>query len=342
MELHYPLGLQSSLAATLFGDSPNSRIFYVRLGNLPLNKHCGVLNSRKGRSFHSLNVGEQGLRSERMLATILRANKEINEAVIGDAKNSKEEAHENDSSSDDDESDGSLLDEEERREMRRIIREVISRDAEIENDEDEDPDERRKKVERLLADYPLVVNEEDPDWPEDADGWGFNFDQFFNKITIKNVKKDDEDYDSEKEVEWQDDDYIRPIRDITTKEWEVTVFKDISPLIILLHNRYKRPQENEKARNELEKAVRIFWDSRLPSPRCVAIDAVVEVELANALKVSKFPQIIFTKAGKILHRNREIFRADDLSKMMAFFYYGAAKPPCLEEDGQGENIPPPP
>ncbi|KAE8664384.1 hypothetical protein F3Y22_tig00112800pilonHSYRG00098 [Hibiscus syriacus] len=33
----------------------------------------------------------------------------------------------------------------------------------------------------------------DPDWPEDADGWGFNLGQFFDKITIKNNKKENDD-----------------------------------------------------------------------------------------------------------------------------------------------------
>lgn len=109
-------------------------------------------------------------------------------------------------------------------------------------EEEVDPVERNKKMQKLLADYPLVVEEDDPDWPEDADGRGFGLDQFFNKITIKNVKKeeDDEQYDSENEIVWQDDDYIRPIKDITGAEWEEAVFKDISPLIVLVHNRYKR------------------------------------------------------------------------------------------------------
>ena len=39
---------------------------------------------------------------------------------------------------------------------------------------------------------------------------------------------------------WQDDNYIRPIKDIETAEREEAVFKDISPLIVLVHNRYKR------------------------------------------------------------------------------------------------------
>lgn len=98
-----------------------------------------------------------------------------------------------------------------------------------------------------------------------------------------------------------------------------------------------RPKENEKVRDQLEKAVHIIWNCRLPSPRvrnikalfqiffasplymrkstcseisncytkqCVAIDAVKEVELVSALKVSMFPEIIFTKAGKILYREK--------------------------------------
>ncbi|RVW20617.1 Thioredoxin-like fold domain-containing protein MRL7L, chloroplastic [Vitis vinifera] len=104
------------------------------------------------------------------------------------------------------------------------------------------PSSQRRMMQKLLADYPLVVEEDDPNWPEDADGRGFNLDQFFDKITIKNVKKDkgdDDNYDSEDEIVWQDDNYIRPIKDIKTAEWEETVLKDISPLIVLVHNRYK-------------------------------------------------------------------------------------------------------
>lgn len=131
-----------------------------------------------------------------------------------------------------------LMDAEERREWRRKIREVIDRNPNV---EEVDAAEKRKKMQKLLADYPLVVEEDDPNWPEDADGWGFSLGQFFDKITIKNNKKDNDDnHDSDDEIVWQDDNYIRPIKDITTLEWEEAVFKDISPLIILVHNRYKR------------------------------------------------------------------------------------------------------
>lgn len=151
-----------------------------------------------------------------------------------------------DSDEDDDSSakqqDFELMDVEERQEWRKKIREVIDMNHNV--DEEIDNMERRRKMEKLLADYPLVVEEEDPDWPEDADGWGFNLGQFFDKITIKNKKKDDKDdddkADTDNEIVWQDDNYIRPIKDITIAEWEEAVFKDISPLIIFVHNRYKR------------------------------------------------------------------------------------------------------
>ncbi|GAU12186.1 hypothetical protein TSUD_01530 [Trifolium subterraneum] len=108
-----------------------------------------------------------------------------------------------------------------------------------------DTDEKKKKMQKLINDYGLVVEEEDPNWPEDADGWGFSFGQFFDKITVQNKKKEDkddvedDDVDDDKPIVWQDDNYIRPIKDLKSKEWEETVFKDISPLIILVHNRYK-------------------------------------------------------------------------------------------------------
>ncbi|KAJ8755178.1 hypothetical protein K2173_018976 [Erythroxylum novogranatense] len=275
-----------------------------------------------------------------------RASKTVQNQKSDDGKRRQ---YEDSSDSDDDgdnysakkdnKNDPNYIDLEERREWRRAIRDVLKKHPDPE--EELDPEEKKIKMQKLLEDYALVVEEDDPDWPEDADGWGFNLGQFFDKITIKNNKKDDdENYDSENEMVWQDDNYIRPIKDIKTADWEETVFKDISPLIILVHNRYRRPKENEKIRDELEKAVHIIWNCRLPSPRCVAVDAVMETDLVSALKVSVFPEIIFTKAGKILYRDKAIRTADEFSKIMAYFYYGAFKPPCLNdiEDGQEEEL----
>ncbi|KAF8402437.1 hypothetical protein HHK36_013393 [Tetracentron sinense] len=293
------------------------------------------INSTKFMKFQSMNMSYGFWINSKKCSrnTGLRASEIVEEVEFDGTKKEGEK-----NTSNEDEEDGpTLMDEEERQEWRRKIREVIDMDPHVKDEED--PIERRKMMQKLMDEYPLVVDEEDPDWPEDADGRGFNLDQFFNKITIKNVRKDDdENYDSDKELVWQDDDYIRPVKDITTTEWEETVFKDISPLIVLVHNRYRRPRENEKVRDELEKAVQIFWVSRLPSPRCVAIDAVVELDLVSALKVSVFPEIIFTKAGKILYRERAVRTADELSKIMAFFYYGASKPPCLNTEGDSQEV----
>ncbi|KAK1432628.1 hypothetical protein QVD17_09526 [Tagetes erecta] len=241
-------------------------------------------------------------------------------------KKGVKESSKSDQSEDDDEDDDFEMDEDERKEFRKKIRQMIEMNPEVK--EEADPEEKRKMMQKLLADYPLVVDEDDPDWPEDADGWGFNFSQFFDKMTVKNVKKDvdDDDYDSDKEVNWQD---IRAIKDITSAEWEETVFSDLSPLVVLVHNRYRRPKENEMVYEQLEKAIHLIWDCRIPSPRCVAIDAVVECDLVSTLGVSVFPELIFTKTGKILHREKEVRTADELSKIMAFLYYGGAKPACL-------------
>lgn len=38
--------------------------------------------------------------------------------------------------------------------------------------------------------------------------------------------------------------------------------------------------------------------------QCVAVDANTEFDLVAALKVSGFPEILFTKAGKILYREK--------------------------------------
>ncbi|KAL9316995.1 hypothetical protein ACSQ67_013512 [Phaseolus vulgaris] len=267
----------------------------------------------------------------------------------GKWKRGKEASSDSDDDDDDDDkyaptgsanNDPYLMSPEERLEWRRAIRQVLVKKPDVE--EEIDPEEKKKKMQKLMEDYPLVVEEDDPNWPEDADGRGFSMGQFFDKITIKNEKKDDDNDDDvdHPEIVWQDDNYIRPIKDIKTAEWEETVFKDISPLIVLVHNRYRRPKENEKIRDELEKAVHIIWNCRLPSPRCVAIDAVVETELVDALQVSVFPEILFTKAGKILFRDKDIRTAEEWSKVMAYFYYGAAKPPCLNNmTFSQENIP---
>ncbi|RCV17697.1 hypothetical protein SETIT_3G240300v2 [Setaria italica] len=258
----------------------------------------------------------------------------------------RDDAGDTDSESSDDEGgeDGEVpMTDEERRTLRRKIREMMDRVPETA--ELTDPEERKAKMRELLTKYELVVEEEDPDWPEDAeDGMGFSLGQFFDKITIKAEKKDDADEEDDtgnqgdKEIVWEDDNYIKPIRDVKTQDWDASVFTDFGPMVVLVHNRYKRPQENEMARAELTKAIELFWEHNLPSPRCVAVDACAEADLVDALKVSGFPEILFTNAGRIIHREKVVRSAEAWSRMMAFFYYKAARPPFLcEADGKGQE-----
>lgn len=184
-----------------------------------------------------------------------------------------------------------------------------------------------------VFDYPLYVDEEDPNWPEEEeDGWGLQLSQFFDKVKVKNEKDDDDvDYLTEDELDWDDDTETHlPVKDITAKEWEDAVFGDISPLVVLVFDRYHRPFDNMKVRKELDKAIQIFWDSDKPSPRAIRLDAAKETDLVSALKVKDSPIILFIKSGKILLRLTEILTADDLAKIMAYFYYGSNQPECLK------------
>lgn len=160
---------------------------------------------------------------------------------------------------------------------------------------------------------------------------------------------------------------------------------------------FSRPKENEKVRDELEKAVHIIWNCRLPSPRVSNLvfimrvsshlytnhsywlfisDSVLLLMLLSRLIWSLLfkclsslrwflPKLgrscivkkvifswclvfLFIVGSALLLSNSQISfgcflgirTADELSKIMAYFYYGAAKPPCLkiEVDSQ-EEIP---
>jgi hypothetical protein len=81
---------------------------------------------------------------------------------------------------------------------------------------------------------PVVVEEEDPSWPLDADiGWGIRASEYFDKHSIKNVTVDGVEIDWEREVEegW--------VKEINCLEWESFAFHP-SPLIVLVFERYNR------------------------------------------------------------------------------------------------------
>lgn len=79
-----------------------------------------------------------------------------------------------------------------------------------------------------------VVEEDDPDWPVDAEvGWGIRASEYFEKHAIRNVVVDGVEIDWEGELDegW--------VQEINCLEWESFAFHP-SPLIVLVFERYNR------------------------------------------------------------------------------------------------------
>ncbi|KAJ9169647.1 hypothetical protein P3X46_017813 [Hevea brasiliensis] len=187
-------------------------------------------------------------------------------------------------------------------------------DNEYEDKHDVGRGKRKKKK--------MVVEEEDPNWPLDADvGWGIRASDYFEKHAIKNVVGEDG-----LEIDWEGEIDDNWVKEINCLEWESFAFHP-SPLIVLVFERYNRATDNWKTLKELEKAVKVYWSAkdRLP-PRTVKIDINIEKDLAYALKVKECPQILFLRGNRIIYREREFRTADQLVQMIAHFYYNAKKP----------------
>ncbi|MFS7899080.1 hypothetical protein Hanom_Chr00s043790g01775621 [Helianthus anomalus] len=81
----------------------------------------------------------------------------------------------------------------------------------------------------------MVVEEEDPNWPVDAEvGWGIRASEYFEKHPIKNVVGEDG-----VEIDWEGelDDCLG--KEINCLEWESFAFHP-SPLVVLVFVRYNR------------------------------------------------------------------------------------------------------
>lgn len=172
-----------------------------------------------------------------------------------------------------------------------------------------------------------VLEEEDPSWPLDADvGWGIRASEYFDKHSIKNVTVDGVEIDWEGEVDqgW--------VKEINCLEWESFAFHP-SPLIVMVFERYNRAADNWRFLQELEKATKVYWNTkdRLP-PRTVKIDMNIERDLASALQAKECPQLLFLRGNKMLYREKEIRTADELVQMIAYFYYNAKRPSCVNPE----------
>ncbi|XP_030935070.1 thioredoxin-like fold domain-containing protein MRL7, chloroplastic [Quercus lobata] len=202
----------------------------------------------------------------------------------------------------------------------RADEEIDTDSHEDENDINENEDDgggRGKK---------MVVEEESPDWPLDADvGWGIRASEYFEKHPIKNVVGEDG-----VEIDWEGEIDDNWVKEINCLEWESFAFHP-SPLIVFVFERYNRATDNWKALKELEKALKVYWSAKdkLP-PRSVKIDINIERDLAYALKIRECPAILFLRGNRILYRENEIRTADELVHMIAHFYYNAKRPSWID------------
>ncbi|XP_042006295.1 thioredoxin-like fold domain-containing protein MRL7, chloroplastic [Salvia splendens] len=174
----------------------------------------------------------------------------------------------------------------------------------------------------------MVVEEEDPDWPLDTEvGWGIRASEYFDQHSIKNVVGEDGT-----EIDWEGEIDYGLVKEINCLEWESFAFHP-SPLIVLFFERYKRASDNWKVLKELEKAAEVYWKAkdRLP-PRTVKVDINIEKDLAYALKAEECPQLLFLRGNKILHREKEFRSADELVQIIAYFYYNAKRPSCINDE----------
>ncbi|XP_078434467.1 polyadenylate-binding protein 2-binding protein [Wolffia australiana] len=170
-----------------------------------------------------------------------------------------------------------------------------------------------------------VVEEEDEDWPADAEiGWGVRASEYFERHPIRNVVVDGV------EIEWEREMEEGLVKEINCLEWESFAYHP-SPLVVLVFERYHRAAENWKLLGELEKAAKVYWAAkdRLP-PRTVKVDMNIEKDLAYALKVKECPQLLFLRGNRIIYREKGMRTADELVQMIAHFYYNARRPSWID------------
>lgn len=202
--------------------------------------------------------------------------------------------------------------------MKDKVTDEIDSDKSVDDDDDDEGDIKGKE---------MVVEEENLDWPVDADvGWGIRASEYFEQHPIKNVSGEDG-----VEIDWEGEIDNNWVKEINCLEWETFAFHP-SPLIVLVFERYNRATDNWRVLKELEKATKVYWSAkdRLP-PRTVKIDINIERDLAYALKIKECPQILFLRGNRILYREKKIRTANELVQMIAHFYYKAKKPSFMTD-----------
>jgi hypothetical protein len=96
-------------------------------------------------------------------------------------------------------------------------------------------------------DYPLWMEEDDPNWPEDdpnGEGVGFPVDSFFQPkiVNVPNedgsVDTDSDEDEEDTDVNWEAEQYQWVVREISSGEWDTVAIEDSTPLIFFAFERY--------------------------------------------------------------------------------------------------------
>ncbi|XP_074367021.1 uncharacterized protein LOC141707638 isoform X1 [Apium graveolens] len=102
-------------------------------------------------------------------------------------------------------------------------------------DDSVESDDAYEGNEESVKSKKMVVEEDNPDWPLDADvGWGIRASDYFEKHAIKNVVGEDG-----VEIDWEGEIDDNWVKEINCLEWETFAFHP-SPLIVLVFERYNR------------------------------------------------------------------------------------------------------
>lgn len=103
------------------------------------------------------------------------------------------------------------------------------------NDDSVESDDADEGNEESVKSKKMVVEEDNPDWPLDADvGWGIRASDYFEKHAIRNVVGEDG-----VEIDWEGEIDDNWVKEINCLEWETFAFHP-SPLIVLVFERYNR------------------------------------------------------------------------------------------------------
>lgn len=185
---------------------------------------------------------------------------------------------------------------------------------------------------------PLYVDEDDPYWLEEPDeGWGFKVSDIFKEgFGVKNRKNYDKDSDDNDvsdipEMDWDYEPERFSAVDVDSLNWTSAVFGDPRPLVALIYDRYgKTGRECYHLLRELEDAANRMWETKRMPPRLAKINASFEEDLVGAIGIKEIPTLLFVKGGKLIHYQSGYLTADDLLRIISYFYHGAARPKCLK------------